>query len=79
MPGVGPLQAAKRELVKVLLALASAYNVSVQVNRDSADSAVNAAYKKLALKVHPDKGGTTEHFQQLQDAKEKWDKNHTGV
>ena len=73
MPGVSPLQAAKRALVKVLLALASAYNVSVQVTRDSADSAVNAAYKKLALKVHPDKGGTTEHFQQLQDAKEKWD------
>jgi DnaJ-class molecular chaperone len=32
---------------------------------------VNAAYKALALKLHPDKGGSAEDFQQLQKAYEQ--------
>ena len=73
MPSASAIQAAKRALVKVLVALGTAYNVPARVNRDSADSAVTAAYKKLVLKVHLDKRGTTDEFQKLQDAKQKWD------
>ena len=73
MPGCSAVALAKRALVKVLLSFASAYNVPVRVNRESADSAVLTAYKKVALKVHPDKGGTKEEFQKLQEAKEKWE------
>ena len=51
-----PLTLAKRAFVKVLLALASSYSVAVQVNRATADHAVLTAYKRVALKVHPDKG-----------------------
>jgi len=38
---------------------------------DSGDAEVNKMYKKLALELHPDKGGDPEKFQELQDAKEK--------
>ena len=68
-----PLQLAKRALVKVLLVLARVYSVTVQVNRDSEDKAVQTAFRKVALKVHPDKGGKKEDFQKLQAAKDKWD------
>ena len=60
MPGCSPLTLAKRAFVKVLLALAAAYRVTVRVTRDSADSAILTAYKKVALKAHPDKGGRTD-------------------
>ena len=73
MPGVSAVQTGERALVKVLVALGTAYNVPVRVNRDSADSAVTAAYEKLVLKMHPDRGSTTDEFQKLQDAKQKWD------
>ena len=71
------LTLAKRACVKVLLALASSYSVAVQVNRDTPDHAVLTAYKRVALKVHPDKGGTNEDFQKLQAAKEKWERAKT--
>ena len=35
------------------------------------------AYKRVALKVHPDKGGTNEDFQKLQAAKENWERANT--
>jgi tRNA G26 N,N-dimethylase Trm1 len=71
MPSV--VEKAKRALVKVLLALAAAYNVRVQVQRDSSERVVTTAFKRVALKVHPDKGGTAEDFRKLQEAKEKWE------
>ena len=64
---------AKRALVRLLLSLATAYRVRVNVSRESEDKAVLTAYKRVALKVHPDKGGRTQDFQKLQDAKDKWD------
>ena len=73
MPGCSPLQLAKRALVKVLLTLASKYGVALQVNRDAEDKDVLSAYKRVALKAHPDKGGTNKDFQKLQAAKEKWE------
>ena len=51
---------AKRALVKVLLSLATAYRVVTTVTRESADHAIVAAYKRLLLKVHPDKGGSAD-------------------
>ena len=49
---------AKRALVRLLLRLAVAYHVVISVNRDSEDRLVTAAYKKVILKAHPDKGGS---------------------
>ena len=54
---VGRVQAAKRSLVKVLLALAVVYNVKLLITRDSPDADVVKAYKKVILKTHPDKRG----------------------
>ena len=73
MPGCSPLQLAKRALVKVLLTLATKYGVALQVTRDSEDKVLLSAYKRVALKAHPDKGGTNRDFQKLQAAKEKWE------
>ena len=65
--------AAKRAFVQVLLSLAAAYQVATRVTRESAEHALISAYKRLLLKVHPDKGGSNEDFRKLQEAKEKWD------
>ena len=47
----------KRVFVTLLFTLAVTYGVTLAVTRDSPDSAVQTAYRKLLLKVHPDKGG----------------------
>ena len=57
-------------VVTVLLALAAAYGVSVAVTRDSPDAALLRTYRRLLLRVHPDKGGTEEEQKKLQGAKE---------
>ena len=49
---------AKRAFVTLLLQLAVAYQIVVSINRDSPDAAVLAAFRKVSLKVHPDKGGS---------------------
>ena len=64
---------AKRSLVSLLLRLAVAYQVVIFVNRTSPDAGVKAAFRKVVLKVHPDKGGDTAEFQKLQEAKEQWE------
>jgi len=71
---ISVLLAAKRALVKTLLYLAGIYGVTLDVNRDSDDTYVTAACRKLARKVHPDKGGSTRHAQQLFDVRAEWDK-----
>ena len=71
---VGAPQATKRALVKVLLVLAAFYTVNVTVSRESTDEEVLSAYKKVSLKAHPDKGGRLEHCQELNNAKDAWDK-----
>ena len=65
-------QSAKRAFVRVLTALGRSYGVSVTVTRDSTDACLLRAYRRLLLKVHPDKGGTVEDQQRLQSAKEEW-------
>lgn len=52
-----PLDLAKRELVKVLKALARKYAVQLTLERENSDKQVTQAYRRLSLKVHPDKGG----------------------
>ena len=64
---------ATRAFVKVLVAIGRVYAVALSVNRDSPHPELLKGYKRVALKAHPDKGGTNEHFRALQTAKEKWD------
>ena len=66
-------QVAKRAFVRILLAFATQYQVSLSVSRDSADKDILAAYRRLVKKVHPDKGGKKEDQQKLQDAKVEWE------
>ena len=68
----GALQVATRAFVRALLDLARRYAVSAEVNRDSSEVQLLAAYKRLLRKVHPDKGGRTEDQQHLQAMKEDW-------
>ena len=64
---------AKRALVSLLLKLAVAYDIVLDITRESADDAVLQAFRRAAKKVHPDKGGRKTDFQALQAAKEAWD------
>jgi hypothetical protein len=73
---VYPAQAAKRALVILLRTLATSYNLILDLNRDSSEVDVNKAFKKVAAKVHPDKGGATEDAQRLNAARDAW--RHAG-
>ena len=73
---VSAAQLAKRVLVSLLRALAVTYNINVNCDRDSTDAVVIANFRKLALRVHPDRGGSTAHQAKLNDAREAWDKAH---
>ena len=57
---MSPLQLAKRALVTLLLVWGRQYHIALALNRDSSDNLVLAAFKKVARKVHPDKGGSEE-------------------
>ena len=48
------------------------------MNRDSPPEQVLNAYRKVLLKVHPDKGGKKADTQKLQEVKEAWDKARKG-
>ena len=58
MAGAGLLL--KRALVSLLLELARAYGLTLGLNRDSEDDAVKAGFRKVIVKVHPDKPGGSE-------------------
>ena len=66
------LAAATRAFVSVLLLLARRYELYLAVNRDSSQQDLLKAYRKVVLKVHPDKGGKKEDAQKLQAAKAEW-------
>ena len=73
----GSAQLAKRALVTLLLILARKYDIpAVVANRDSPDAVVLATFKKVSKKVHPDKGGSTQDFQKLNNARDEWNKAH---
>jgi hypothetical protein len=60
--------------VNVLVALAAVYSVVLEsFSRDSPDKDVLKVFRRVLLRVHPDKGGSTAHTQQLTQAKEAWD------
>ena len=77
--GLSRLSTATRALVAVLLVLARSYLVVLEVNRDSSPEKVLKAYRKVILKVPPDKGGKKADAQKLQKAKEAWDKVRKGT
>ena len=54
---VSNIDTARRALVTLLKSLAGIYCVVVFLNRQSTDVEVSAAFKKVARKAHPDKGG----------------------
>ena len=58
-------QEAKRAFVTVLLALAAVYGLVLNITRDSADTELVTAFKRVARKAHPDKGGTVEDSARL--------------
>ena len=61
-----PSDLAKRALVRQLISLARVCSVTLQLNRDFPDTDVLQAYRRLILKVHPDKGGKNVDFQCVQ-------------
>ena len=67
------VQLAKRALVQLLLAFGRQYSIALGINRDSADKDVLSACRKVARKVHPDKGGSEEDTKRLNVAREKWE------
>ena len=58
----------------MIFALAKAYQLIVDVNRDSNDVPIMMAFRRVALKAHPDKGGKKGDMQKLTAAKEEWEK-----
>ena len=69
MSGASAAQLAKRALVSVLLRLAAWYRLAaLGVKRESEDKEVEAAFRKVVRRAHPDKGGTKERFQRLEEA-----------
>ena len=69
---VSNIDTAKRALVTLLKSLAGIYCVVVVLTRQSTDVEVNAAFKKVARKAHPDKGGAPEHQKALNAARDAW-------
>ncbi len=70
---VSTVDLAKRALVKLLLQLAAAYHIALSLTRDSPATAVKSAFRKVAVKAHPDKGGGVEHQQALNAARDAWE------
>ena len=52
---MSPLQQLKRALVCILLEIAGAYSLDLNVNRDSPDDSVKRAFRRVVARVHPDK------------------------
>ena len=67
------LQRAKRALVAVMLSLGRAYGFILGVNRESADKDLTSAYRRLAKKVHPDKGDKAAEAKKLNPARDVWE------
>ena len=75
MAGTSLVTLAKRALVTLLLAFARQYQIpALVINRDSPDKDILTAFKKVARRIHPDKGGSTSDFQRLNNARDEWEK-----
>ena len=64
------VQTARRELVKVLLALASAYSVALALKQDAADAQDSSAFRSVAKAVHTDKGEKVYHVPLYQEGQD---------
>ena len=65
---------ATRALVKLLVTLAAVYSVVLEsFSRESPDKDVQKVFRRVLLRAHLDKGGSTAHTRQLIEAKEAWD------
>ena len=62
----------------LIRALAVQYGVTVVLTRDSPDNLVTTAYRKVAARAHPDKGGSTEDVQRLNAARDAWQQAKKG-
>jgi hypothetical protein len=67
------VDAAKRELVKLLRSLALVYNLVSSLTRDAPDADVVKFFNQACRKTHPDKGGKLEHQKALNAARDKWE------
>ena len=78
---VSLVQAAKRALVTLLFAFAHQYEVKLVISRESSDSDVVKAFRKVALKAHPDKGGRHGDAAKLNATREAWEnaEKHSGA
>lgn len=70
---VSTVDLAKRAFIKVLLQLAVVYGIALSLTRDSAAVAITAAFRKVAVKAHPDKGGSLEDQKALNTARDEWE------
>ena len=76
---MSPSARLKRALVKLLLTLARQLSIALDVSRDSPDDRVKTAYKKVLLRVHPDKpGGSTERTKELTGLMGQWQECQRG-
>ena len=70
---VSAIDAAKRVLVSLLKTLAAAYGLTIGLARESSDTDVRSAYRKLSRKTHPDRGGKAEDQVALNSAFSAWE------
>ena len=70
---VSNLETAKRVLVTLLKSLVGIYSVVLGLTRESTNTQVKAAYKKVSLKAHPDQGGEAKHQAALHAARDTWE------
>ena len=69
---MSPAARLKRALVKLLLAIAREFSIILSINRDSSDAQIKTAYKKVLVRVHPDKpGGSAALFRDTRAAADK--------
>ena len=66
------VQAAKRAYVKVLRALSVKYDVASTLTREDSEQSLTAQFRKLARRVHPDKGGSLQDTKVLFTARDEW-------
>ena len=70
---MSPLQQMKRVLVTILLELARQSGLDVKLTRDAPDTDVKKVFRRVILKVHPDKvGGCEAKAKRLNEAWSKW-------
>ena len=64
---------AKRDLVKNLRRIADKYGVRLAFDRDSDAGVLLRAYKDVALKAHPHKGGDFHDMKLLTTSRQAWE------